>query len=197
MTMAAATLDDWRTAPRLFLAERVGEQLRAGGLFDRFGANMPLHHATRVWVGQGGEIGATSPTFMRWRAFSAALRHLNLRFEPAISRRTPLQKATTVIAQTVICAACGRAFFSHRATRFCSRSCNRRQLTLMSDSVAPLDTSDNVARLKVLNERRAAKRAAQRIGLKCQACGKPLAARRATARYCDAACRSQAWRRAS
>jgi hypothetical protein len=51
--------------------------------------------------------------------------------------------------------------------------------------------------LKTLNERRAAKRAAQRAGLKCQSCGKPLAARRVTARYCNVTCRSQAWRHAT
>lgn len=60
----------------------------------------------------------------------------------------------------------------------------------MSDSVAPADA----ARLDVLNQHRAARRAEKRIGLKCQACGKPLAARRATARYCSVTCRSQAWR---
>jgi hypothetical protein len=64
----------------------------------------------------------------------------------------------------------------------------------MSDSVAPADTSDT---LKVLNERRAAARAAKRAGLRCQFCGKPLAARRSTARYCNAACRWQAWRASS
>ena len=61
----------------------------------------------------------------------------------------------------------------------------------MPDSVAmPV----SVARLKALNERRAAKRSAKRASLKCQTCGKPLAARRATARYCNVTCRSQAWR---
>ena len=55
-------------------------------------------------------------------------------------------------------------------------------------------TSDNVARLKALNDRRAARRAANRADLKCQSCGKPLTARRRTARYCNATCRSHAWR---
>jgi hypothetical protein len=64
----------------------------------------------------------------------------------------------------------------------------------LSDSATPLQTSVSVARLKALNERRAAGRAAKRASLKCQSCGKPLAARRVTARYCNATCRSQAWR---
>jgi hypothetical protein len=71
----------------------------------------------------------------------------------------------------------------------------------LSDSVAaPVQhVSDSVAsapdgRLKALNARRAAQRAANRASLKCQTCGKPLAARRVTARYCNATCRSQAWR---
>jgi hypothetical protein len=46
-------------------------------------------------------------------------------------------------------------------------------------------------------KRRAAKRAAKRASLKCQTCGKPLAAQRATARYCSVACRLRAWRRKS
>ena len=77
-----------------------------------------------------------------------------------------------------------------------------------SDSVAA--ASDNVApsakRMsavasapdsdrRALNARRTAQRAAKRAGLKCQTCGKPLAARRVTARYCNVTCRSQAWRR--
>ena len=70
----------------------------------------------------------------------------------------------------------------------------------LSDSVAsPVKPapvkgpSDSVARS---NKQRAAKRAAARTGLTCQTCGKPLAAaQRATARYCSATCRSQAWRK--
>jgi hypothetical protein len=64
----------------------------------------------------------------------------------------------------------------------------------VSDSVAAPPMSDSVARLNSLNERRAALRAAKRASLKCKSCGKPLAARRATARYCNATCRSHAWR---
>jgi hypothetical protein len=57
---------------------------------------------------------------------------------------------------------------------------------------------DSVARkhaLNALNARRAAKRAAMRVDLTCQRCGKPLlTAQRVTARYCGPTCRSQAWR---
>ena len=63
----------------------------------------------------------------------------------------------------------------------------------VSDSVASAPDSG----LKALNARRAAQRAANRASLKCQTCGKPLAARRVTARYCNATCRSQAWRKSS
>src|SRR6202041_56745 len=61
----------------------------------------------------------------------------------------------------------------------------------LSDSVASASMSDSVAsthafdKLKALNEQRAARRAEKRTGLKCQTCGKPLDARRATARYCS------------
>jgi hypothetical protein len=69
----------------------------------------------------------------------------------------------------------------------------------LSDSVAdPIKQhpSDSVAGHKVSNKQRTAARAAKRTGLKCQSCGKPLvAAQRATARYCNATCRSQAWRK--
>jgi hypothetical protein len=64
----------------------------------------------------------------------------------------------------------------------------------LSDSVAAPVKSDSVAPLEALNKLRAAKRAAKRAGLKCQTCGKSLAAQRATARFCNATCRSQAWR---
>ena len=79
-------------------------------------------------------------------------------------------------------------------------SSSRRKLSDASDSItAPVKhakhTSNSVARLEALNKERSAKRAAQRASLKCQTCGKPLAAaRRATARYCNATCRSHAWR---
>ena len=56
------------------------------------------------------------------------------------------------------------------------------------------DAPDSVAPAR--NERRAAERAERRVGLRCQVCGNPLAAQRATARYCGPTCRSQAWRRA-
>lgn len=59
---------------------------------------------------------------------------------------------------------------------------------------SPPAMSDSVAALKALNERRSALRAALRAGRKCEVCGKPLAARRATARYCGPTCRSKAWR---
>ena len=71
-----------------------------------------------------------------------------------------------------------------------------------SDSVAAIKMTAEIreamrrsdSKLKALNERRTAERAAKRANLKCQTCGKPLAAQRPTARYCNATCRSQAWR---
>jgi hypothetical protein len=68
------------------------------------------------------------------------------------------------------------------------------QLAQLADNFADASTSDSVSVLDVLNKRRAEKRAVMRAGLKCESCGKPLAARRATARYCNSTCRSQAWR---
>jgi hypothetical protein len=61
-------------------------------------------------------------------------------------------------------------------------------------SIAAKPVSDSAARLHGLNVERMAKRAAARAGLTCQRCGKPLAARRPTARFCGPTCRSQAWR---
>jgi hypothetical protein len=65
-----------------------------------------------------------------------------------------------------------------------ARSSSLRTLQKLSDSVAtpvePTPASDSVARLEALNKERSAKRAAQRASLKCQSCGKPLAAQRAT-----------------
>jgi hypothetical protein len=73
------------------------------------------------------------------------------------------------------------------------------QQAALSDSVSIppprlLNGHDSV--LNDLNERRAEKRAAKRANLKCQSCGNPLAARRTTARYCNATCRSRSWRSA-
>lgn len=70
----------------------------------------------------------------------------------------------------------------------------------LSDSVAPVSPvkrkSDSVAGLAALNKQRALKRLAKRANLKCQSCGKPLAAaQRATARYCNDTCRSRALRK--
>jgi hypothetical protein len=66
----------------------------------------------------------------------------------------------------------------------------------VADPVSPMHMSDSGAHLNDHNKQRTAARAAKRTGLKCQSCGKPLvAAQRATARYCNATCRSQAWRK--
>jgi hypothetical protein len=73
----------------------------------------------------------------------------------------------------------------------------KRKTKTPSSPQASRRLPDSVAdKLKALNERRAAVRAAKRAGLKCRSCGKPLVAQRATARYCNATCRSQAWRAA-
>jgi Transcription termination factor nusG len=94
--------DDWRSALRAFLGERfehehvAGETLRAGDLFDQFGAAMPLHHATRAWVGRGKELGTAPHETMRWAAFSAALRRMDVTFDPPPSRTAPLTMATRV-----------------------------------------------------------------------------------------------------
>jgi hypothetical protein len=66
-----------------------------------------------------------------------------------------------------------------------------------SDSVAKAarPVSDSVAKLRALNAKRTAKRAAALTGLKCQTCGNPLsAAQRVTARFCGPTCRSKAFR---
>jgi hypothetical protein len=82
--------DDWREALRAHLAERTGEELVAGDLFDQFGANMPLHDATRPWVSRGKELGTTPHSVMRWAAFSQALRRLNVSFDPPLTKVTRL-----------------------------------------------------------------------------------------------------------
>jgi hypothetical protein len=63
----------------------------------------------------------------------------------------------------------------------------------LSDNVAT-PMSDNVARLRALNVKRAADRAAARAGRKCEVCGKLLQAQRPTARFCGPTCRSKAFR---
>ena len=81
------------------------------------------------------------------------------------------------------------------ATPVPAQDARKRSADTVSDSVAGAATSDSVAHLNDHNKQRAAKRAKNRAGLKCRSCGKPLAAaQRATARYCNATCRSQAWR---
>jgi hypothetical protein len=54
-------------------------------------------------------------------------------------------------------------------------------------------TTDSVARQDWL-ARRTAQRAKARAGLRCLHCGKPLNAQRPTARFCNATCRSHAFR---
>jgi hypothetical protein len=67
----------------------------------------------------------------------------------------------------------------------------RRHYMIRCDECAQADSRK---RLEALNARRTAQRAANRTGLVCQQCGKPLSAQRPTARYCGPTCRSQAWR---
>jgi hypothetical protein len=108
----------------------------------------------------------------------------------------------------------GRRYRKTKTPKANSRPSPQPSHKYISDSVAARDVSDSVAavpvsvamsgsvappahafdKLKALNEQRAARRAEKRAGLKCQTCGKPLAARRATARYCSVTCRSRAWR---
>jgi hypothetical protein len=49
-------------------------------------------------------------------------------------------------------------------------------------------------RAAIANAERAKRRAEARAGLACATCGKPLDARRSTARFCGPTCRSKAWR---
>ena len=92
------TLNDWQTALHRYLSDRIGQELSAGDLFSQLA---PLcRFMTRRAPGlQNGKLGTTPHEVMRWGAFSAALRILNVRFEPPVSRGAPLQKATTVIAE--------------------------------------------------------------------------------------------------
>jgi Protein of unknown function (DUF3102) len=116
-------LNDWRAALRRFFTERIGQELSVGELYDRVGSKMPLHHATRDWVTHGGEIGAASHDDMRWQTFSAEVRLFNLRFDPPISRMSPLRKTTKVTVLTVDCKGCGRSFISHRDVQYCGAKC--------------------------------------------------------------------------
>ena len=87
-----------------------------------------------------------------------------------------------------------RAIIDDRKRRKDAQRATTPQQSQLSDRVAVEHLSDSVAILKELNERRAAKRALKRASLKCQSCGNPLTAQRATARYCNATCRSRVWR---
>jgi hypothetical protein len=117
---------EWRADLRRFLAERVGQDLSAADLFDKFGAEMPLHHATRIFMMRRKGLGITPHEKMRWEAFSATLRVMNVRFEPRLSHTSRLIRATRVIPQTIACKGCGRPFFSYLDTRTCSRKCSIR-----------------------------------------------------------------------
>jgi hypothetical protein len=66
-------------------------------------------------------------------------------------------------------------------------------VAVSAQNIPAKPVSDSVAQPKA-NEKRTAERAAARSGLKCQTCGKPLAASRVSARYCSVTCRSRAWR---
>jgi hypothetical protein len=79
---------DWRTALRDYLDGRVGEELVAGDLFDRFGADMPLHDATRPWLRRHEKIGTTPHATIRLFAFGQALRRLGVAFAAPLTRAT-------------------------------------------------------------------------------------------------------------
>jgi hypothetical protein len=146
-------VNDWRPGLRRFLAERIGQELSVGDLFDRFGAGMPLHHATRLWTVRGRELGTTPHELMRWEAFLATLRQLRVRFEPPISGHAPTGKTTRVIAETIVCSGCGRAFFSYVQTRTCSQTCGAslrwRKAALVKTEAEPLtNLTDLAARIR-------------------------------------------------
>jgi hypothetical protein len=119
---------NWRAALRAFIAERIGQELIVGDLFDRFGANMPLHHATRMWCAGGNAkiTDTTTPAAMRWRAFSQHIRELNTHFEPPLNAKSLLRPETIVIGETKACPTCGQEFFSRRGVRFCGHICGTR-----------------------------------------------------------------------
>jgi hypothetical protein len=77
----------WRARLRRRL--KAGQPCRVGDLFDEFGANMPLHHATRPWIAAGGTLGDASHFEMRWQALVTALGELSLRFDPPSARKAP------------------------------------------------------------------------------------------------------------
>ncbi len=86
---------DWRTALGRHLAERIGQELSVGDLFARFGAEMPLHDATRAWITRGAELGITPHELMRWSAFRQTLRRLNVSFNPPLARGSGMSKANS------------------------------------------------------------------------------------------------------
>lgn len=167
-------LNDWRAAIRQHLADRVGQPVNVGELFDRTGALMPLHHATRFWVQHGGQIGAAAHEHMRWCTFSHLLRSMNVRLEPPL-RRTPLLKTTMVIAEAATCPECGTGFWSWVGGHSCSPKCaavgrvrRRRSLNVNlpseEPSAQPLPSADKLSDLaaRIRTEHKAFSGAADR-----------------------------------
>ena len=123
----------WRRTLKLYLSERIGQSpLSAGELFDRIGTTMPLYNATRFWACHSRRhVGAPerSAIAMRWMTFSAYLRSLTVRFDPAVGcgTRRSLKRTTIVIVEPLSCATCGRNFVTKKKRRFCCRYCAAAQ----------------------------------------------------------------------
>jgi hypothetical protein len=96
-------MPEWRTDLRRYLVDHAGESLTVRDLFDQFGAEMPLHDSTRIWTRRGRALGTTPHEHMRFSAFSQALRRLNVRFDPAVHRSSPLTAETLVTALAKPC----------------------------------------------------------------------------------------------
>lgn len=123
-----STLSDWRIAIRQHLGERLGQEVEAGELFDRFGALLPLQLATRTWHRDGRTIGTTPHDLLRWRVFSHHLRVLNVRFDPPFHPNLVwMERTTKVIPLGKTCVECGQVFFGYQRARCCGRACGSKQ----------------------------------------------------------------------
>jgi uncharacterized Zn finger protein (UPF0148 family) len=113
----------WRADLRTYLAEHVNQPLVLGEVYDLFTPAVPLHHATRGWNSKHPNRNATvdemrEVTVRMWLA-SFPLKWKNV--QVANGKKTP--RCAIFIPFSRECPGCGRPYFSHTKSKYCTRSC--------------------------------------------------------------------------
>src|SRR5206468_2307005 len=117
-----------------YLNQHIGERLRLGDLYNRFGPMIPIEQAFRIAVNNKKLPDDTDAGRMRWVTLRHRMSEFDFDYDPPPTHGRAMSPDAFVIVKGKNCIACGKPFVAVKETLACSKECGSKSRAVRSTS---------------------------------------------------------------